>query len=104
MLFHDKTSNRQKYCIPLYSIILATKMKTIDLLSINVKGKELNILHSIPFDKVDVSVITIKEQTGYQPETDIIKYMKSHGYRAIHKFINAVLGVDDIVFSKLEST
>ena len=43
-------------CLPLYSILLALNNPTIDYFSLDIEGSELDVLKTIPFDKVDIKV------------------------------------------------
>ena len=43
-------------CLPLYSILMALDNPTVDYFSLDVEGFELDILKTIPFDKVDIKV------------------------------------------------
>ena len=43
-------------CLPLYSILLALDNPTIDYFSLDIEGSELDVLKTIPFDKVDIKV------------------------------------------------
>ena len=44
-------------CLPLYSILMALDNPTVDYFSLDVEGFELDILKTIPFDKVDIKVL-----------------------------------------------
>jgi FkbM family methyltransferase len=46
----------QVQCLPLYSILLALNRTTIDLFCLDIEGHELDVLRTIPFDKVDIKV------------------------------------------------
>ncbi|KAH8339444.1 hypothetical protein KR074_011084 [Drosophila pseudoananassae] len=46
-------------CFPLYTIMLACERTEYDLLSLGVQGHELEILQTLPFDKVKIDVISI---------------------------------------------
>jgi len=46
----------QVQCLPLYSILLALNRTTIDLFSLDIEGHELDVIKTIPFDKVDIKV------------------------------------------------
>ncbi len=48
----------QDYCLPLYSILLASNQTQIDFLSLMDLGggNELNFLHNIPWDNIDIKV------------------------------------------------
>jgi len=39
-------------CIPLYTLLLSLGRTSIDFFSLNVEGSELDILQTIPFDKI----------------------------------------------------
>jgi len=57
---HIDTTNKlhsvQVHCLPLYSILLALNRTTVDLFSLDIEGYELDVLKTIPFDKVDIAV------------------------------------------------
>ena len=43
-------------CFPLYSILLALNKTTVDYFSLDVEGSDLDVLRTIPWDKVDIKV------------------------------------------------
>ena len=43
-------------CLPLYSILLALDNPRVDYFSLDIEGNELEVLKTIPFDKVDIKV------------------------------------------------
>ena len=47
-------------CFPLYSILLAHGRKRIDFFSLDVEGHEFQILKTIPWHKVDITVTLIQ--------------------------------------------
>ena len=67
------------YCLPLYSLMLALNQRHIDYLSLDVEGLELSILQTIPFDKLDISVITV-EYKHSSARQQYLDYMESKGY------------------------
>lgn len=46
-------------CFPLYTVLLAFNQTTVDLLSLGCQGTELEILQTVPWDKVNIKVISI---------------------------------------------
>ncbi|XP_011190464.1 protein Star [Zeugodacus cucurbitae] len=60
-LLDEETSwfNSRVKCFPLYSLMLACNRVTYDLLSLGVHGHELEILQTLPFDRVQIEVISI---------------------------------------------
>ena len=43
-------------CVPFYSVIKALGNPTIDFMSLDIEGTELQVLKTIPFDHVDIRV------------------------------------------------
>ena len=43
-------------CFPLFSLLLASNLTTIDYFSLDVEGEELNVLKNIPWHNVDIKV------------------------------------------------
>ncbi|XP_004521904.1 protein Star [Ceratitis capitata] len=60
-LLDEETSwfNSRVKCFPLYSLMLACNRVEYDLLSLGVHGHELEILQTLPFDRVQIEVISI---------------------------------------------
>ena len=42
-------------CLPLYSLLLALGNPTVDFLTLDIEGAELQVLKTIPWEKVRVS-------------------------------------------------
>ncbi|XP_055598553.1 protein Star isoform X2 [Uranotaenia lowii] len=59
-------------CFPVYTLMLAVNRTSIDLLSLGCQGQELQILQTIPFDKVHVKVISIHLVHYYEEDEFII--------------------------------
>ena len=53
----SKSGYAEVQCLPLYSILLAANVTTVDYFSLDVEGHELEVLRTIPWDKVDIKVI-----------------------------------------------
>lgn len=47
-------------CLPLYSILKALRVSHVDFFSLDVEGPELEILQTIPFDKITFDVLTVE--------------------------------------------
>ena len=43
-------------CLPFYSVMRAVDINHVDYFSLDVEGNELQVLKTIPFDKIDISV------------------------------------------------
>merc|ERR1712107_642817 len=63
-LVDDERKSRQMQCIPLYSLIKAAGNPIVNLLVLDVEGAELAVLKTLPWDKVDIEIMTV--------ETDLV--------------------------------
>lgn len=55
-IVNEKSSFVNVQCFPFYTYLLALNITVIDYFSLDVEGSELNVLKTIPFDKVDIKV------------------------------------------------
>lgn len=46
-------------CFPLFTIMLAVNKTNIDVLSLGCNKQDMNILETVPFEKVNIKIITI---------------------------------------------
>ena len=53
----DQSLAHQIMCFPLISVLKAMNRTKVDYFSLDVEGNELEILKTIPFDEVDITVI-----------------------------------------------
>jgi len=72
--------NKEVQCLPLYSILLAIDNPKVDFFSLDVEGSEMDVLKTIPWDKVDIELILI--ETAFVNITEMVTYMSENGYRA----------------------
>ena len=49
----------QIQCFPLYSHLLALNQTKVDFLNLDIEGDELSVLKTIPFEKVDIAMISV---------------------------------------------
>ncbi|KAK3605491.1 hypothetical protein CHS0354_001480 [Potamilus streckersoni] len=72
-------------CFSLYSIVLAVNQTTIDYFSLDVEGRELSVLQSIPFDKVHIDTFTVEYLNGNDNNyyKDIKSFMEKNGYQHV---------------------
>ena len=57
---HSKYKTITAQCFTLHSLLLAVGQTEVDYFSLDVEGPELEILQTIPFDKIRIKVITIE--------------------------------------------
>lgn len=51
-----RAGHAEVQCLPIYSLMLAVNVTTVDYFSLDVEGVELEVLQTIPWDKVDIKV------------------------------------------------
>ena len=96
----DTVLGREKntiQCLPLYSILLALNVTKIDYFSLDVEGAELGVLKTIPFDVIDIRVLTVEFSHTLEGKKELKEYMEGLGYwtlMEIHKL------ADDFIFVK----
>ncbi|XP_043228279.1 protein Star-like isoform X1 [Amphibalanus amphitrite] len=86
---------RPRRCFPLYSVLLAAGLTTVDLLALDVEGIEYLVLHSLPWHLVDIKVVMVDyvkpdfqfENGSYDPilEEPIRKLMADNSYHLVHR-------------------
>ena len=85
-------------CFPLYSLLLAAAGSnvTVNYLSLDIEGAELLVLQTLPWDKLDIEVMTI--ETAHAGEVfpgsteDIRQFLRDRGYVLVY----TVAGLDDV--------
>lgn len=87
-------------CLWMESILEAMGKKTVDLLSLDAKDQEMDILQAIPFSNYSINVITVEFVEGSDSDMNVMKFLMNHGYHANHQFVNHPLHRNDMVFTK----
>nr|UIE54547.1 star-like protein [Sinohyriopsis cumingii] len=71
-------------CFSLYSILLAVNQTNIDYFSLDIEGRELSVLQSIPFEKVNIDTFTVEYLNGEDNYSREIKsFMEKNGYQHV---------------------
>ena len=104
----SSTSATTADCFPLYSILLALNRTRVDYFSLDVEGKELDVLKTIPFDKLDIKILTVEYNHVPGGEVALRVFMNSKGYYEHSKLVavNTIIGMytNDLVFVKNGTT
>ena len=82
-------------CFPLYSVLLALDNPIVDYFSLDVEGAELGILKTIPWDKVDIRVLTIEFNNRQEDKDKMMDFLRQKGYRLEQQIME-----QDLVFVK----
>ncbi|XP_059482832.1 uncharacterized protein LOC132200998 [Neocloeon triangulifer] len=67
-------------CVPFYSILRAINRTNIDLFSLDIEGHELDVLRTIPWDKVDIKVLIVEFANIEEGKDALAAFMKRQGY------------------------
>ena len=75
-------------CLPLYSLLLALGSPAVHYLSLDMEGVELDVLRTLPWDKVDIWVISVETNHAHntvEPHSwtrqQLIDFLEERGYR-----------------------
>ncbi|XP_035704052.1 protein Star isoform X2 [Folsomia candida] len=72
--------------IPLYTLLLAADSPSkIDLLILDTEGTELETLKTLPFDKVEVSLIAVETYNGKEGPSAVEEFLFGKGYESVAK-------------------
>ena len=86
-------------CFPFYSFMLALNRTTIDFFSLDVEGDELKILKTIPFDKINIKMLTVEYLHSPGGEKSLQTFMDKKGYEVVAN-IRKGFSVGDLIFMK----
>ncbi|CAL4164974.1 unnamed protein product, partial [Meganyctiphanes norvegica] len=67
-------------CLPLYSILMALNTTTVDYFSLDIEGLELEVLKTIPWDKVNIRTLSVEHKHIPGGKDVLRSYMRSQGY------------------------
>lgn len=83
-------------------MLLATGQKTVDLLSLDLNSKEMALLQTIDFDRINVKAISLEIPISYEGKSilTILDYMKLKGFSAMHQFTDHIHKTKDLVLKK----
>lgn len=78
----DRFNTRVK-CFPVYSLLLAMNVTNVDYFSLESEGTQLQVLETIPFDKVHISVIDIHLLTNESDSETIKQFLATKNYNFV---------------------
>ncbi|XP_035714498.1 protein Star-like [Folsomia candida] len=61
----DKYQPFESQCFPIYAILSALNLTTVDYFSLDIEGAELDVLKTIPWNKVLIKVFSIEVHAAY---------------------------------------
>lgn len=100
----DFKPEQQQYapCFPLESLLLAVNRSRIDYFSLDVEGVELEVLETVPWDRLDIRTVSVEYRHVPTGPQSIIDMMTSVGYSLVEKLHDykpaLSLCVHDLIF------
>jgi hypothetical protein len=85
-------------CLSFYSVLLAVGNPVVDYFSLDIEGAELPVLQTIPWNKVDIRVLSIECGTISRCN-QITVFMNSVGYKLVHH-VPSISNPQDVIFMK----
>ena len=86
-------------CLSFYSVLLAVGNPVVDYFSLDIEGAELPVLKTIPWDKVDIKVLSIECQRQISRCNQIATFMNTVGYKLVYH-IPSKSDPQDLIFVK----
>ncbi|XP_029169317.1 uncharacterized protein LOC114939225 [Nylanderia fulva] len=87
-------------CLPLILYIAALEIKTIDYLSLDVEGNEIDVLETIPFNEVDIKTLSVEYIHNPKGRKYLVDMMEQRGYY-VYSFVEQSDNLaNDIIFVK----
>jgi hypothetical protein len=86
-------------CFPIFSLLSAMNVKTVDYFSLDVEGHEYQVLRTIPFDKIHIKVLSVEYIHDKEGSDAIVDLMRGKGYRVVTKVTNGNNFANDLIFA-----
>ncbi|CAI6361075.1 unnamed protein product [Macrosiphum euphorbiae] len=87
-------------CFPFYTYLLALNITVIDYFSLDVEGSELNVLKTIPFDKIDIRTLSVEFFHVKEGDDGVRTYLEDKGYIVTGKVTRQDRLANDYIFAK----
>ncbi|XP_042870470.1 protein Star-like [Penaeus japonicus] len=97
---HEHRGFAEVQCLPMYSILLALNTTKVDYFSLDVEGVELDVLRTIPWDKVDIKTLSVEFIHDREGKDAIKKYMDGNGYNVYSEVTHPGSLANDFIFVK----
>ncbi|ODM94854.1 Protein Star [Orchesella cincta] len=85
-------------CMPLFSLLAAMNVSVVDYFSLDVEGNELQVLKTIPFDKILIKTLSVEFIHTEEGKELLLEFMLSKGYGLAGEvtFVNNL--ANDLIF------
>lgn len=93
---NTQTGTIHAQCFPLYSIMLGLDQIKIDFMSLDARGDELDILGAIPFDKLEINLISVKYRVYTNNNTKIDEHGSGKKLDRVRNFFEKIGNYQEI--------
>ncbi|XP_065568307.1 uncharacterized protein LOC136032094 isoform X2 [Artemia franciscana] len=69
------------FCAPVYTMLLATNALSLDVFYLDIEGAELEVLKTLPFDKIDVAIFVVEYNEDQKKFNDLKEFFEEKGYQ-----------------------
>lgn len=87
-------------CFPVYSYLLALNRTKVDYFSLDVEGSELDVLRTIPFEKLDIRTMSVEFVHVKEGKNAVRKFIEQQGYVVHSEVIHKDNLANDFIFVK----
>jgi len=87
-------------CFPIYSYLVALNVSQVDYFSLDIEGDELDVLKTIPFDKVDIQTLSVEFAHVDDGKDTLKEFMTSQGYNVVAEITHPNWLANDFIFVK----
>ncbi|XP_021926612.1 protein Star-like isoform X2 [Zootermopsis nevadensis] len=87
-------------CFPLYSYLLALNRTTVDYFSLDVEGSELEVLNTIPFEKLDIRTMSVEFVHVKKGKDFLREFVERRGYVLHSEVVHENNLANDFIFVK----
>jgi len=70
-------------CFPIFSVLLALNVATVDFFTLDVEGAELDVLKTIPFDSILIKIFCIEWNHVPEGKAELRRYVESKNYTLV---------------------
>ncbi|XP_017887714.1 uncharacterized protein LOC108629500 [Ceratina calcarata] len=89
-------------CIPFAHLMAALNVTAIDYFSLDIEGSELEVLKTIPFDKIDITALSVEFSHIESDVEELNQFMDSKGYIISTSLTREDRLANDIIYVKKE--
>ncbi|KAK2725060.1 uncharacterized protein LOC136032822 isoform X2 [Artemia franciscana] len=80
-LFQNEGTNVvDVFCVPVYTMLLATNALSLDAFFLDIEGAELEVLKTLPFDKIDIAMFIVEYNNDSERFNALKEFFEQKGY------------------------